>query len=174
MQSRSRLFLTCHRSLLAALFLFAFAASAGETDCITQAAACLRVNDLLIKAVIWKESSYQPHLVHHNMNNSIDVGMMQINSVNFDTLSRLGIGATKLQQNSCANIYAGTWLLSLAIKRHGYTWDGISYYHSANPVLRQRYAKSLISIILHNSQTISAISVPADPGMQQLFHCDPS
>ncbi|WP_224558171.1 lytic transglycosylase domain-containing protein [Pectobacterium versatile] len=154
-------------------FIFSTLAKATTqpNDCITEAAMCFKINPLLIKAIIWQESGNRQHAITKNKNNTIDVGLMQINSIHFKELSSIGISEKTLRENSCANVFSGTWILHKTIQRHGYTWDGIGNYHSSTPHHHDKYIKKIISIIAHKNQILGGIHVTSQDSVHQKFKC---
>lgn len=151
--------------------LFSSFATANKVDCIVEAAQCFQINPLLIKAIIWQESRNRQHEINRNTNNTIDVGIMQINKVHFKPLKSLGIDEALLRDNSCANVFSGTWVLKQSIERYGYTWDGIGNYHSRTPVHHDRYVKKIISLITHQTSVIDKIEVARQEGIRKHFVC---
>lgn len=145
--------------------------AAQKVDCIVEAAQCFQINPLIIKAVIWQESKNRQQAMNINKNSTIDVGIMQINTVHFKALKALGIDATLLRDNSCANVFSGTWVLKQSIDRYGYTWDGIGNYHSKTPVHHDRYIKKIISLITNKTSVIDKIEVARQEGIRERFIC---
>lgn len=155
------------RSLLGALlFLATFScdAQSAATDCIHEAAHCFQVNPLVIKAIIWQESGGRKDALNQNTNLTQDVGLMQINSLHFAALKRLGVSAQELRENSCVNVFSGTYLLRQAIQQYGYSWDGIGYYHSKTPSHHSRYVNQLLRALRNEIRNIEAIQVVRSPG----------
>ncbi len=151
--------------------LFSPFATAQKVDCIVEAAQCFQINPLLIKAIIWQESRNHQQEINRNANNTIDVGIMQINTVHFKTLKSLGIDEALLRENSCANVFSGTWVLKQSIERYGYTWDGIGNYHSKTPEYHDRYVKNIISLLTHQMSVIDKIEVTRQEGIRERFVC---
>ncbi|WP_312025232.1 transglycosylase SLT domain-containing protein [Yersinia enterocolitica] len=58
---------------------------------LSNAAQCFQINPLLIKAIIWQESRNRQQAMNRNINSTIDVDIMQINTVHFKALKSLGI-----------------------------------------------------------------------------------
>lgn len=156
---------------LASSLLFAPLALAQKMDCIAEAAQCFQINPLVIKAIIWQESRNQPQALNRNKNRTVDVGLMQINTVHFKALKALGIDEALLRENSCANVFSGAWVLRQSIERYGYTWDGIGSYHSRTPVHHDRYVKKIISLIAHHTTVIDKIEVARQAGIRERFIC---
>lgn len=152
--------------------LFSPYAVAQKTDCIVEAAQCFQINPLVIKAIIWQESKNHQQAINKNTNSTVDVGVMQINTIHFKALKALGINETLLRENSCANVFSGAWVLKQSIKRFGYTWDGIGNYHSRTPVHHDQYVKRLISLITHKTSVINNIEVAKQDGIRERFSCE--
>lgn len=148
-----------------------FAAAAMPEDCIITAAQCFKVNPLIIKAIIWQESKNKQAAVNTNKNNTVDVGLMQINSIHFRKLNSLGISESNLRKNSCANVFAGTWILHKAIQRNGYTWDGVGSYHSSTPEHRDPYVKKIINTIAYKHSLIRDLRVMGQGKFEDKFNC---
>ncbi len=156
---------------LASPFFLSCQAFARNDDCITQAAQCFQINPLIIKAIIWQESKNQPQALNVNKNKTVDVGIMQINTVHFSKLKSHGIDEQRLRQDSCANVFSGTWILKQKIERYGYTWDGIGSYHSRTAIHREKYVQNIVSLIAHQTATIEKIAVALTPSVPELFSC---
>ena len=153
------------------LLLISSVASANSSDCIQEAAQCFKINPLIIKAIIWQESNNQQNVVNFNSNKTQDIGVMQINSVHFSALRLLGISEQELRENSCANIFSGTWILNQSIQNHGYSWEGIGKYHSKTPYYRDRYVSKLITTLLEENKRFDNINIPYQPGIREKFSC---
>lgn len=91
----------------------------------------------LIHAIFGVENSCG--IRHINDNGSIDVGCMQINSSNWQTLIRYGISPDALRFNDCQNIMVGTWLLHENIAAGPDLWTAIGNYNSHTPKYNRVY-----------------------------------
>lgn len=99
------------RIVLAALMfvVFATAAHAGQQqprtmmDCFNEAGKMYKVPPMLLQAIAWVESRYDKNAKNHNTNGSVDMGVMQINSLWLDPLSEYGVERKHLY-NACYNI----------------------------------------------------------------------
>lgn len=67
-------------------------------------------------AIIWHESGAQDDAINYNTNGTVDVGLMQINSVNWERFAGMGIDV----HDSYGNIDAGVYLLWES-RQKGYT-----------------------------------------------------
>ncbi|MCS3431559.1 lytic transglycosylase domain-containing protein [Klebsiella sp. BIGb0407] len=154
------------------LLFLSSAASSSSADCIHEAAQCFKINPLIIKAIIWQESNNRQNVVNLNKNKTQDIGIMQINSIHFDTLRSLGISEKELRENSCANVFSGSWILNQSIQNNGYSWEGIGRYHSKTPYYRDKYVSKLITALLDQNTTIDKINVPYQSGIREKFSCN--
>jgi soluble lytic murein transglycosylase-like protein len=116
---------------------FATQARASE-ECLANASAKYRVNPLVLRAILWNESRFNPRAMNHNANGTVDHGIAQINSVHLKELERHGIGSEQLMQ-ACPGIEVAAWLLAKQMVRYGNTWFAVGAYHSATPELNARY-----------------------------------
>lgn len=139
-------------------------------DCIHQAAQCFSINPILLKAIILQESGCNQNAIHYNSNNTYDVGVMQINSIHFQSFSKFGISKEEIKRDSCTNVFSGAWILNQRIKEYGYNWEGIGTYHSKTPRIRDKYIYNLISIINKN-HSLNNISIPYQHGLRERFFC---
>ncbi|MPV70217.1 lytic transglycosylase domain-containing protein [Burkholderia sp. BE17] len=127
------------RVILACIAIHARVACA---DCIDAAAAQYQVNADVLRAIAYRESGMNASALHKNSNGSIDVGLMQINSVNFAYLEQKNIAPERLH-NPATNALAGAALLRRQIDRYGDTWRAVGAYHSITPALSNAYAAAI-------------------------------
>lgn len=152
------------------IFFYSGSSTAQPKNCITSAAQCFDINPLLIRAIIWQESKNIQGAVSKNTNNTVDVGVMQINSVHFKSFNAIGVSEEDLRNNSCANVFAGTWILKQSIQRYGYSWDSIGRYHSSTPEYQNSYVNKIINIIVNKRVVIESLHIPASD-MRGKFKC---
>ncbi|MBN3828235.1 lytic transglycosylase domain-containing protein [Burkholderia sp. Ac-20384] len=127
------------------LFIGSSSASAAS-DCFTAAAIYQHVSPGILRAIAWQESHGNATAVHRNTNGSTDYGIMQINSVHLPTLARYGVSQQDLM-NPCSSIYVAAWRLHKMMIKYGNTWAAVGAYHSETPAERDRYARSIESIL---------------------------
>ncbi|RZF23458.1 lytic transglycosylase [Paraburkholderia sp. UYCP14C] len=132
-----------------------------HANCFDDAAAYQHVNPLVLRAIAWQESRNQPGATHLNANGSTDFGLMQINSIHLNVLSRYGITRDALMA-PCKNIYIAAWQLRCQIVKYGNTWAAVGAYHSATPALRDQYARQIAATLRHWNMLPD----------QQAAHCD--
>ena len=130
--------------------------------CWDAAAAYHHVDPWLLYAIAYVESRFQTKALGKNTNGSVDMGMMQINSIWYANLKRQGIPLSALH-NACASTYIGAWILSKNIQKYGYTWRAIGAYNSATPSIGYKYAQRVyrahaLLVKTHNPQSLNGLS----------------
>lgn len=121
------------------------AAHASEA-CLAEAAATYRVHPLVLRAILWNESRFDPAAFRHNNNGTVDRGMAQVNSVHLGVLQKHGVDAAQLMQ-ACPSIHVAAWLLAGHMARYGNTWFAVGAYHSTTPHLNERYVLRIKSTL---------------------------
>ncbi|MCX6075083.1 MAG: lytic transglycosylase domain-containing protein [Campylobacterales bacterium] len=103
----------------------------------------------LLARIATIESSMNPRAINQNTNGTVDIGLMQINSMHLKRLSAIGVTKQALLDPE-VNIYVGALLLSSHIRKRGYNLSAIGCYHSANPVFKNQWLKRLAMVeIVH-------------------------
>ncbi|WP_245803925.1 lytic transglycosylase domain-containing protein [Geothermobacter hydrogeniphilus] len=94
------------------------------------------------------ESNFGSAAPNHNRNGTVDIGLMQINSIWLDQL-----GPTwDYLFDPCTNIMTGAWILSRCIQDYSYTWRAVGCYHSRTPTRRDAYAAHIAAILREESR----------------------
>lgn len=116
------------------------------TTCWDFAAQRFGVDAWLLFAIAEKESTFRTNIKTKNTNASYDLGLMQINTINFRDFSKAGvyISEDEIRNNSCKNIVAAGYHLRTKINQYGYNLKGIGAYHSATPGLNEKYANDVM------------------------------
>jgi soluble lytic murein transglycosylase-like protein len=137
---------------IAALLLFVAIASSAQAkgqrtmmDCFNEAGRTYKVPPMLLQAIAWVESRYDKNAKNENTNGSIDMGVMQINSLWLEPLSQYGIEQKHLY-NACFNINVAAWILRQQINEVGYNWQAVAQYHSRNAARGDNYARKVARI----------------------------
>jgi soluble lytic murein transglycosylase-like protein len=81
--------------------------------------------------------------MNHNRNGTVDVGLMQINSL---WAEELGETWGSLD-DPCTNVMVGAWILNQCMQDYGYTWNAVGCYHSRTPERRDSYALKIATIL---------------------------
>lgn len=113
------------------------------SGCWDKAATIYKVDPWLLMAIAKTESSFDSKATNVNKNKSVDMGMMQINSMWLPTLKKFGINSNHLF-NPCTSIFVGAWIVAQNIQHFGYNQDGIGAYNSpGNITIRRNYAQKV-------------------------------
>jgi soluble lytic murein transglycosylase-like protein len=111
--------------------------------CFDKASARYAIDKRILKAIAKTESGFKERIISPpNGNDSIDIGMMQINSSWLPKLRQFGITERHLL-NACTNIYVGAWILANNFVTHGRTWRAIGAYNSTIPTYQAIYARKV-------------------------------
>ncbi len=106
-------------------------AMASEANCWKQAGERYGIDPAVLVAIAKTESSLNPLALGRNETRrgiSYDVGLMQINSQWFPTLSQHGIEPTHLW-DPCTSIHVGAWILANNLRR-GDFWEAVGAYNA--------------------------------------------
>lgn len=107
--------------------------------CWEEAAVKYQVAPELLVAIAMQESSMRSNAVNLNKNNTVDIGIMQINSIWLPKLREFGIERKDLF-DPCINIHVGAWILGGLIREHGLNWDTVGRYNGGGVDNRSKYA----------------------------------
>jgi soluble lytic murein transglycosylase-like protein len=124
----------------------AVAGPAEPSTCWEQAARRHRVNPHLLVAIAEVESGLRPGAIGRNTNGSVDIGLMQINSLWLPELQRHGISPRDLL-DPCVSVHVGAWVLARKMRLHGNTWTAVGAYNAGSDVLRERYARKVMEAL---------------------------
>lgn len=141
-------------------------ASSGFDDIFHKAGADFGIEPTLLKRIATIESSLNPRAINQNSNGTVDIGLMQINSMHLRRLSRIGVTRQSLFDPE-VNVYVAALLLSSHIRKRGYNLDSIGRYHSANPIHKSKWLKRLSMAQIPEGSALgvddSRLSVANDP-----------
>jgi len=130
---------------MAKLFLvlgFTLLTAPSHAFCFHEAGQRYAISPALLKAIAKAESNLNPSATNHNGNRTVDVGLMQINSIWAD---KLGDTWNHLF-DPCTNVMVGAWILSRCIQDYGSIWQAVGCYHSRIPAKRDAYAAKIAHI----------------------------
>ena len=131
------------RDYVLTLSVIATITTPAHAFCFAEAGDRYGVSPLALWAITKAESDFNPGAVNYNKNGSIDVGLMQINSIHAKQLGK----TWDLLFDPCTNVMTGAWVLRQCIDQYGNTWEGIGCYNSRTPSKRNIYAARIAKII---------------------------
>jgi len=132
--------------ILVGLFIAVLSLFATSYDSIFEKAGRdFGIESSLLKRIATIESSLNPRAMNQNKNGTVDIGLMQINSMHLRGLSKIGVTREALLDPE-VNVYVGALLLSSHIRKRGYNLQAIGCYHSANPVFKNQWLKRLAMV----------------------------
>lgn len=102
--------------------------SHATTNLFEEAGEYYKIDPKILYSIAKIESNFNPNAVNKNSNGSIDMGVMQINSVHLKELEKRGFNKEHLFDPKI-NIYAGAWLLKRCFNKHGVSKDGLTCYN---------------------------------------------
>jgi Transglycosylase SLT domain len=128
-------FFTAALAVMGLLLVSCNSARAQTADqCIEIAASQYALPALLLAGVAYVESRFNPAAInatHVARTNSIDIGLMQINSRHAPMLAqRFGIKPAALK-DPCTNATVGAYLLRELFDRKGFNWDAVGANNAA-------------------------------------------
>lgn len=124
-------------------------------QCAMDAAAYHRVNPQILMAIALVESSGRPDVIGRNKNQTIDVGLMGVNSIHFQNLVSKGVTPNNLM-NECVSMYVAAWLYSHQVFKYGNTWKAVGAYHSRTPSLNEKYQFRVMSKLVEMGILVAA------------------
>ncbi len=123
--------------IIVPLFLCFILFADAHAFCFEEAEKAYGINQALIESIARIESNLNPKAVNKNLNGSIDIGLMQINSFWVKTLA---LNADELISNPCYNTMTGARILRQCIERYGYTWEAVGCYNATSKHKRVNYS----------------------------------
>ena len=122
-----------------------------QAYCFEQAGKAFHISPGLLKSIAIQESGLKYNAINTaNRNRTEDICMMQINSVHYSRLKKLGVTRERLLKEPCLCVYTGAWVLSGLFKRYGKSWDTVGMYNAgpaaSRKALRQKYANKVKNI----------------------------
>ncbi len=133
------------------LLIFLLLPISAPAFCFQEAGQRYAVSPWLLWAIAKAESDLNPSATHRNRNGTVDIGLMQINSIWSDQL-----GSTWASlDDPCTNVMVGAWILSQCVQDYGYTWQAIGCYHSRTPTRRDAYAARIATILENEQRSLS-------------------
>jgi len=125
------------------LFLLFFLPSSVLAFCFQDAGSRYQVSPWLLWGIAKVESGLDPSAINQNRNGTVDVGLMQVNSIWAEQLGK----TWDHLDDPCTNIMAGAWILNQCVQDYGYTWKAVGCYHSRTPERRDAYALKIATML---------------------------
>ena len=101
------------------------------------------ISYFLMKSIALTENAgFDNDAIMKNDNGTIDIGLMQINSMWKYWLPEENITHQKLKDPDF-NIKIAYTIVSKIIEQHGYSWDSIGRYHSGTPKFKERWLNKI-------------------------------
>lgn len=111
--------------------------------CFQEAGSRYHVSPWLLWSIAKVESGLDPSAINQNRNGTVDVGLMQVNSIWAEQLGK----TWDHLDDPCTNVMAGAWILNRCVQDYGYTWKAVGCYHSRTPERRDAYALKIATIL---------------------------
>ena len=105
-----------------------FNLSQASTNYFEEAGEYYRIDPKILYSIAKIESKLNPNAINRNTNGTVDIGIMQINSVHMKELNKRGFRREHLF-NPKINIFAGAWILRQCFDKHGVSQDGLTCYN---------------------------------------------
>jgi len=112
--------------------------------CFEQAAERYQVPAALLWAIAKVESNFDPQALYRNVDGSLDIGVMQVNSRWQQSFPSEVWDAL---DDPCTNVEAGARILSDCLHRLGYTWQGIGCYNAVSREKQAAYARRILAVM---------------------------
>ncbi len=116
-----------------------------DMTCFYTAANYSGVNSDVLVAIAKVESGFNENAVHKNRDGTVDIGIMQINSIHLHLLAEAGINKNDLF-NPCLNIHVGAQILKKCIEKYGNTWRAVAAYNPGDPTYPHKVFRAMSSI----------------------------
>ncbi len=142
-----------------------FSAGQVRADSIDNAAFQYHINADVLRAIAYYESRLNPRAYHRNGNGTVDIGLMQINSIHLPKLRARNIDATMLRKPE-VNSNVGASLLHKSIAKYGPTWRAVGAYHSHSAALGAQYARAVYHTYLTRPWAASSGGIAGSPGRE--------
>jgi soluble lytic murein transglycosylase-like protein len=139
------------RSIILFFLLYVTVNNTFAESCWQSAENRYGIHETILHAISLTESAMDSQAINHNINGSVDIGLMQINSRWFPYLAEIRIQPGDLW-NPCTNINVGAWVLAGEVRRFGYTWQAVGAYHAgpAKSVVREQRRMRYAQRVYHN------------------------
>ena len=109
-------------------FFLMFLSAAAQETYFEQAGKLYNIDPRILWAIAKHESRLNPEAKNINSNGTVDIGIMQINTIHLKELKKYNIGIKELYDPK-TNIFVGAWVLSNCIKRYGSNRNALTCYN---------------------------------------------
>ncbi|MEO5358534.1 MAG: lytic transglycosylase domain-containing protein [Nitrospirae bacterium YQR-1] len=116
----------------------------GESFCFEEAGRSFGINPRLLYSIAEVESGLNQQARGININNTEDIGLMQVNS---SWISKLSFDRERLFSDSCYNVRAGARILSGCINTYGYNWKAVGCYNAVSTTKRIAYSWKIFNAL---------------------------
>lgn len=121
-----------------------------HADCWAFTAKRFNIEVRLLQAIAHVESKMTPASIGTNKNGTRDYGLMQINSLHLERLSKKGISESMLVNDPCVSLLVGASILKDMVNIYGYGWEAVGAYNAGvakgRHELRMKYARQVWQI----------------------------
>ena len=145
------------RLVFIALFV-CLVANANDTkynDLFFKYGALFNIPPELLWGIAKHESNFDPKAINYNTNGTIDIGLMQINSIHKEAIEAVNLSLDDLY-NPKVSVYFASKILSKCLKRHGFTYQGLNCYNGRTT--NNNYHKKVLAQILKRREKASYIT----------------
>lgn len=108
-----------------------------DAFCFDEAGRAYGINTNLLQSIARVESNLNPSAINRNLNGSIDIGIMQINS---SWIAKLGLDSSRLVSDPCYNVMTGAKIFKYCVDKHEYTWEAVGCYNAVSKHKRVDYS----------------------------------
>lgn len=112
--------------LMIAVFMFNLSFAKGNL--FEEAGEYYRIDPYILWSIAKIESKFNPKATNKNTNGTMDIGLMQINTIHLPELKKLGFRKEHLFDPKI-NVFAGAMILKRCFGKHGVTPNGMTCYN---------------------------------------------
>ncbi len=129
-------------------------------QCFKDAGALYGVHPNLLWAIAKVESGLNPMAINRNLNGTVDIGIMQINSSWIPVLKAYGLKDERYLWEPCYNIHVGAWVLAQCIKKFGYTWEAVGCYNATSKTKWQVFLdRGIVQGIVKKQELVAVLNI---------------